>query len=80
MIIIESIKDYLVPFIANLNTSKDMYDKLVNLYSISTTGQKMSLRNKFYIMKKPKDEDRGILPHESISTKRPPTRTWGNNH
>ena len=34
-----------------------MYDKLVNLYSVSTSGQKRSLRNKLYRMKKSKDED-----------------------
>lgn len=56
-IIIESIKDHLVPFVANLKTSKAIYDKLVNFYSISTSGQKMSLKNKLYKMKKPKDED-----------------------
>ena len=36
-IIVESIKDSLVPFVANLKTSKAMYDKLVNLYSVSAT-------------------------------------------
>lgn len=33
-IIVESIINHLVPFVANLKTSKAMYDKLVNLYSI----------------------------------------------
>lgn len=56
-IIVESIKDHLVPFVANLNTSKAMHDELVNLFSISTSRQKMSLRNKLYKMKKSKDED-----------------------
>lgn len=54
-IIMESIKDSLALFVANMKTSKAMYDKLVNLYSVSTTSQNMSLRNKFYKMKKPKD-------------------------
>jgi len=51
-IIVESIKDSLVPFVANLKTSKAMYDKLVNLYFVSTTRQNMSLWNKLYKMKK----------------------------
>lgn len=33
-----------------------MYDKLVDLYPVSTIRQKMSLRNKLYRMKKSKDE------------------------
>ena len=37
-ILIESIKDHLVPFINDLKTSKFMYDKLVKLYSISTSS------------------------------------------
>lgn len=56
-IIVESIKDSLVPFVTNLKTSKAMYDKLVNLYSVSTTQLKMLLRNKLYKMKKSKDEN-----------------------
>ncbi len=48
----EFIKDSLILLIANKKTSKAMYDKLVNLYLVSTTNQKMSLRNKLYIMKK----------------------------
>ena len=42
-IIVESINVSLVLFVANLKTSKAMYDKLVNFYFVSTTVQKMSL-------------------------------------
>lgn len=56
-IILESIKDRLTPFVSNLKTSKAMYDKLVNLYSIITLGQKMYLRNKLYKIKESKNED-----------------------
>lgn len=38
-IIVESIKDHLVPFVVDLKTSKNMYDTLVKLYSISTSSQ-----------------------------------------
>lgn len=51
-IIVESIKYFLIPFVENLKTSRAMYHKPVNLYSISEIGQKMLLRNKLYIMKK----------------------------
>ena len=56
-IIVESIKDHLVPFVVDLKTSKAMYDKLVKLYSISTSGQNISLRNQLYRIMKSKDED-----------------------
>ena len=55
-IIVESIKYHLVPFVTNLKTSKAMYDKLVKLYSISTQGQDISLRNKIYRIMQSKDE------------------------
>jgi len=42
-IIFESIKDPLVPFVPNLKTSKAMYDKLADLYFVSSSRQKMSL-------------------------------------
>lgn len=44
-ILIESTKYYLIIFIADLGTSKAIYDKLVKLYAINTTGHKISLRN-----------------------------------
>jgi len=37
-ILIESIKDHLIPFVAYLSTSKAIYDKLVKLYSVTTTS------------------------------------------
>lgn len=40
-ILIKSIKN-LTPFVADLGTSKDIYDKLVKLYAVSTKGQKIS--------------------------------------
>jgi len=46
--LIVSIKDYLIPFVAKLNTSKEIYDKLVELYSISIIGEIVSLRNELY--------------------------------
>lgn len=56
IILIESIKDSLSPFVAKLKTSKEIYDKLVELYSISTTGEIISLRTELYKMKVSKEE------------------------
>lgn len=48
------VKDHLVPFVVDLKTLKAMYDKLVKLYSISTQGQNISLRNQLYRIRKSK--------------------------
>jgi len=36
--LIESIKDSIIPYVANLEKLKDIYDKSVELFSISTAG------------------------------------------
>jgi len=43
-ILIESTKDPLIPYVSKLETSKEIYDKLVELYSVSTTREVISLR------------------------------------
>ena len=43
-ILIESIKDPLIPYVSKLETSKEIYDKLVELFSVSTAGEVISLR------------------------------------
>ena len=35
---IESIKDSLIPYVSKFDTAKDIYDKLVELFSVSTVG------------------------------------------
>ena len=42
-IIVDSIKDHLIPYISHLDSSKKMYDALTNLFSVRNTGQVMSL-------------------------------------
>ena len=37
-IIVDSIRDHLVPYIAKLDTSKKMYDALMSLYTIKNVG------------------------------------------
>ena len=44
-ILIESIKDSLIPYVSKFDTLKEIYDKLVELFSISTTRELISLRN-----------------------------------
>lgn len=55
-ILTESIKDSLIPFVAKLKTSKEIYDKLVELYSVSIVGEIISVRNELYKMKVLKEE------------------------
>jgi hypothetical protein len=44
-IIVDSIKDHLIPYISHLNSSKKMYDALTNLFSVRNIGQVMNLKN-----------------------------------
>lgn len=46
IILFESLKDNLIPIVLELTTSKEVYDKLVNIYTINNTGQRISLWNK----------------------------------
>jgi hypothetical protein len=55
-IIVESIKDHLVPYISHLDSSKKMYDALRNLFSIRNIGQVMSLNNELRDMKMNDDD------------------------
>jgi len=50
-ILIESIKDPLIPYVSKLDTSKEIYDKLAELFSIITTREVISLRQEFYKLK-----------------------------
>ena len=47
-ILIESIKDSLIPYVSKLEYSEEIYDKLVELFSVSTVGDAISLRQKLY--------------------------------
>lgn len=50
-ILIESIKDLLILFVAKLEISKEIYEKLVELFFVSIVGEVISLRNELYKMK-----------------------------
>ena len=55
-ILIESIKDPLILYIAKLETSKEIYENLVELFSVSTVGEVISLRTELYKTKISKEE------------------------
>lgn len=48
-ILIEYIKDPLIPYVSKLETSKGIYDKLVEFFSGNTIGEVISLRIENYI-------------------------------
>jgi hypothetical protein len=49
-IILDSIKDHLIPYISHLDSSKKMYNSLINLFSVRNIGQVMSLKNELHDM------------------------------
>jgi GTP-sensing pleiotropic transcriptional regulator CodY len=55
-IIVDSIKDHLIPYISNLDSSKKMYDALTNLFAVRNIGQVMSLKNELRDTKMTKDD------------------------
>ena len=44
-IIVDSIKDHLIPHLSSLKTPKKMFDALIKLYEGKNINQKMTLRN-----------------------------------
>jgi hypothetical protein len=57
-IIVDSIKDHLIPYISHLDSSKKMYDALTNLFSVRNIGQVMSLKNELRDMKMNDDDNK----------------------
>lgn len=55
-ILIESINDSLIPYVSKLETAKAIYDKLVELFSVSTAGEVISLRQELYKLKISKED------------------------
>ena len=45
-IILDGVKDHIVPHISELDTAKKMWDAILNLYQNATTNRKMILREK----------------------------------
>jgi putative lipoic acid-binding regulatory protein len=55
-IIVDSIKDHLIPYISHLDSSKKMYDALTNLFSVRNIRQVMSVKNELRDMKMNDDD------------------------
>jgi hypothetical protein len=55
-IIVDSIKDHLIPYISHIDSSKNMYDALTDLFLVRNIGQVMSLKNELRDMKINDDE------------------------
>ena len=55
-VLIESIKDSLILYVSKLNSAKEIYEKLVELFSVSTVGEAISLRQELYKMKLSREE------------------------
>ena len=60
-ILIESIQDSLIPSVSNLESSKEIYDKLVELFSKGSAGEIISPRQKLYKLIMSRKE--GIIPY-----------------
>jgi hypothetical protein len=55
-IIVESLKDHLIPYISHIYSSKKMYDSLTNLFLVRNIGQVMSMKNEIRDMKMNDDD------------------------
>jgi hypothetical protein len=55
-IIVDSIKYHLIPYISYLDSSKNKYDALINLFSVRNIGQVMSLKNEICDVKTNDDD------------------------
>ena len=53
----DSINKHLVAYISDLNTSKEMYDRLFGMFKISNANQVLFLKNKLKDIKKGRGED-----------------------
>jgi hypothetical protein len=56
-IIVDSVKDHLIPYISHIDSCKKMYYALNNLFSVRNIGKVMSLKNGLCDMKM-NDDDR----------------------
>jgi hypothetical protein len=55
-IIVDSVEYHAIPYISHLDSSKKMYDSLINLFSVRNIGQLMSLKNELRDMKMNDDD------------------------
>jgi hypothetical protein len=50
-VLLESMKDHLIPHIAEKTSTKDMYDALVGLYQNGNTGRNLHLNHQLQVVK-----------------------------
>jgi hypothetical protein len=50
-VLLESVKDHLIPHIAEKTTAKNMYDALVGLYQNKNTGRMLHLKHQLQIIR-----------------------------
>jgi hypothetical protein len=55
-IILDGVKDHLIPHLANKNTAKEMWDALKNLFEVKNENRKMVLKAKLHDTKMGKEE------------------------
>jgi 2-phosphoglycerate kinase len=55
-IILDGVKDHLIPHLAEKKTTKEMWDALKNLYEVKNENQKMALKDKLHDTKMGKGE------------------------
>jgi len=55
-LMVQGIKDNLVPFIANIDHALEMYEALSKLFNIKNIGQVSSLKNELRTMKMTKED------------------------
>ena len=55
-IIIKSIRDHLIPYIVDQQTSKGMYDAIIGLYNINNINQSISLKGQLRNIKMTKND------------------------
>jgi putative lipoic acid-binding regulatory protein len=56
-IIVDYIKDHLIPYVSHLESSKKMYDALTNLFFVKNIGQVVSLKNELCDMNMNDDDN-----------------------
>jgi hypothetical protein len=56
-IIVDSIKYHLIPYISHIDSYKNMYDALTNLFSVINIGHIMILNNELHDMKMNDDDN-----------------------
>jgi len=55
-LMVEGIKENLVPYISNIDSTQDMYEALSKLFTIKNIGQVASLKNELRTTKMTKDD------------------------